>query len=320
MYVKKTYIRTIFCCALLLVQDLSSISLVYNMKIRRAFSPHVFAQLPDRRKIFWLVTALPIVYGRKRHIVAPELQQNIHEKGFVVGSLFNVRWLLPRYWWAELTTGLEHQKNHFTGTEHFTVSRTGCDDIVLSAGKNIFFHHDKGQFVVYGIAGFPTKAKVTMQEATDTLVGTRFFGLGAGSEISYSFLKNPKHAFTGILQARCVHFFNRKWFPILPCGDSIQPGNLTDVFLLGQYRYKKNVFEVGYNPTFFTHQAALLRAGKQDAPNVIRNSFYASFIHVFKKMFFLNKPGGIGTGFNIGRAKTFDTKIFSWWVNLSVLF
>ena len=63
-----------------------------------------------------------------------------------------------------------------------------------------------------------------------------------------------------------------------------------------------------------------LRRGKVDAPNVIRNSFYASFIHVFKKMFFLNKPGGIGTGFIIGRAKTFDTKIFSWWVNLSVLF
>jgi hypothetical protein len=297
-----------------------SVSLVYNMKIRRAISAHVFEHIFPGKTNFWLLTALPIVYTRSRHIVAPLTSQDLYEKTLLAGSVFNVRFLAPHYWWLEFTTGLENQTDHTCGTQTFKDSRTGFDDIVLTAGKNFFFHDEKGQISFYAIGGVPTKFQVTPQETYDTLVGTRFFGLGAGGELSYSFIKSLKQALIGILQARCVHFFDRAWSPILPCGAQIQPGNLTDLFLIMQYRHKVNIFEVGYNPTFFTNQAALLPTEKIKSPNIVRNSFYANFIHVFKKSLLLKKPGGIGTGINISRSETFDTKIFAWWINLSLLF
>lgn len=300
--------------------SIQAVSLVYNMKIRRAFSTHVFEQIFPGKESFWLLTALPVVYNRSRHIVAPLTHQDVYEKTFLAGPIFNIRFLAPHDWWLELTTGLENQTDHTCGTQTFKNSRTGFDDIVLTAGKNFFFYDDKGQVSLYAIGGFPTKYQVTAQETYETLVGTRFFGLGAGGEISYTFIRSLKQALAAIVQARCVHFFDRTWYPILPCGAKIQPGNLTDLFMILQYRHKVNIFEVGYNPTFFTNQAALLPTEKITSPNFARNSFYANFIHVFKKSLLLKKPGGIGTGFNISRSKMFDTKIFAWWVNISLLF
>jgi hypothetical protein len=87
-----------------------------------------------------------------------------------------------------------------------------------------------------------------------------------------------------------------------------------------QYRHMLNVFEVGYNPTFFTNQAARLCNEIVHSPSFVRNSFYANFIHVFKESALLKKPGGIGTGLNVGRSSMFNTKIFAWWVNISLLF
>ncbi len=306
--------------AIVFMHNCHTVSLVYNMKIRRAFSAQNFLQLDPGRKNFWLLTALPILYTRTRHIEAPLTKQDFYEKSFLAGSIFNIRLLMPDYWWLEFTTGLENQTNHNAGTLTFKDSRTGFDDIVLTAGKNLFFSNDKGQVAFYAITGFPTKYTITVQEAYDTLVGTRFFGLGAGGELSYSFIKTLKQALTAVLQVRCVHFFDRTWSPILPAGGKIQPGNLTDLFMILQYRHKKNIFEIGYNPTFFTNQAVRLCTEKISSPNLVRNSFYANYIHVFKKSLLLKKPGGIGTGFNIGRSGTFDTKIFAWWLNLSLLF
>lgn len=299
---------------------LHAVSLVYNMKIRRAFAAENFIQSQPEKKSFWLLTALPIIYFKERHIQVPLKKQDFYEKVFLIGSIFNIRFLAPYNWWLEFTTGVESQKNVNKGTQTFTKSRTGFDDVVFTLGKNFFFHLDKGQVALYVITGFPTKYRVTLQEAFDPLVGTRFFGLGAGAECSYSFTRTPEQSLTGILQTRFVHFFDRSWEPILPCGGKIEPGNITDLFMILQYRYKIDVFEVGYNPTFFTNQATRVSCKKIESPYFVRNSFYANFTHVFKESLLLKKPGGIGTGLNISRSKLFDTKIFSFWINVTLLF
>lgn len=302
---------------LLLSVNIDAVTLVYNLKIRRAVDANAFINKDDG--VSWLVTALPIVYARKRHIVDTSIDQNICEKSLNAGAIFNIRGITPDHWWIELTTGLENQTVKNSGTINNHMSRTGLDDIVLTAGKN-FIVSDRTQLVGYGLAGFPTRTKISLCEALSPLVGSRFFGLGVGGEASYAFMKSLKRAFIGVLEARFVHFFNRKWFPVFPCDSQIEPGNLTDVFLLLRYREKMDVFEMGYNATFFTQQATLLHGIRVDAPNFLRNSLYLNYLHVFKKSLFLKRPGAIGTGLNIGRAKFLDTKIISGWVNFTLLF
>lgn len=296
----------------------SSTSLVYNLKIRRSFDvpPRV---LQRERKFLWLLSAVPIIYARKRHIVAPQLKQNIFEKTFLGGSLFNIRLLAPRHWWAELTTGVERQTLKTHSTQNFKVSHTGMDDIVLSVGKNFVFDH-AAQVGLYGLAGFPTRRKVTPFEVEDTLVGTRFFGAGVGGEASYNFFSSQQRALTGITQARFIHFFDRKWFPILPCNGEIQPGNVSDIFLLLNYREKKNIFEIGYDATFFTQQAARVECTTIKSPHVTRNSFYTSYSRLFTKKSLIKRPGLLGCGFTYCREKVLDSNIFIFWLNFSLLF
>jgi hypothetical protein len=308
---------TLFILSFLFFQDMLSVSLVYNMKIRRAVS--LGAILQSEQRVFWLLTALPIFYERSRHIVAPTLHQNIYTKDKTAGAIFNIRGITSDHWWLEFTTGLENQKTVSCGTATFKTSRTGFDDIVLSAGKN-FFLNDNAQCVVYGICGFPTKTSVNLLEAQGPLVGSRFFGLGAGAEFSYSFIKKLQRSLLAVAQARFVHFFNRKWFPILPCTAQIEPGNITDLFIIMQYRERKDVFEVGYNPTFFTNQGVRFQASHVASPNFVRNSFYANYLHLFMKSWIFKRPGAVGAGFNIGRADIFDTKIAACWFNVSLLF
>lgn len=321
-------IKRLLCCCVTLVllqtPHLYGLNLVYNLKLRRAFdATSLLAKSQEKpekislQKVF--VTALPIFYKQKRHIVIPSISKDVHEKTHLIGSLFNVRAMTSNFWWAELTTGVEKQTVTSAGTQSFKIAATGIDDIVISVGKDILFK-DGAQLVVYGIAGAPFQQDVTALEAGTTLVGSRFYGLGAGSEFSYAFINKEERVLTGFLQVRLVHFFSRSWYPILAFGDYIQPGNTTDVFAVIRYREKKNVIEIGYNPTFFTNQAADLKAGKVKSPHYVRNSFYSAYEHLFDKSPLLKAPGTIGAGLNIGRINLFDTKIISCWVTLTLLF
>lgn len=176
------------------------------------------------------------------------------------------------------------------------------------------------QVTVWGLAGFPTRRKVTTFEVQDTLVGTRFFSAGIGSEIAYNFINSLKRSLAIIFQNRLIHFFTRSWFPILPENAHIKPGNVWDLLLSMQYRERKNLFEVGYNPTFFTNQAIILERRQIDAKSFVRHSFYSTYSHLFRKLPLIKTPGIVGSGFSIGRAKRFNTKIFSWWAYISMAF
>lgn len=297
-------------------QYIQPITLVYNMKIRRVFALPAGLSVDDKPR--WIPTAVPILYKRDRHFIDTTRAIDIKEKRLSLGSIFNVRYIPSRAWWAEATTGLEKEHVDAKGTTKLSTSRTGFDDIVLAAGRNLF-PSKSTQCVLYGLAGFPTRTKIVAQEAQDTLVGTRFFSAGIGSEFSCGFIENIKHSLVGVFQNRFLHFFERKWDPIIP-GGRIEPGNVTDLLFAVKYRRGKNIFDIGYNPTFFTNQAAVFRTGKVHTPGFIRQGAYASFAHAFVTFPIVRTPVIVGTGFLISRAKRFDTKIFSCWATLSMVF
>jgi hypothetical protein len=310
--------KNIFCLILLASQTVDAITLVYNIKLRRTFNVDLSAFI-GKKKVFWLLTAAPIVYKRDRHIIDENLGIDVEDKRIIGGTLLNLRFVPNRNWWAEVSTGIEHEHLNARGSSEFTASRTAFDDIVFSGGRN-FFLGKKGQCVLYGLFGVPTKWDVSPFELHDTLVGTRFFGAGVGSELSYSWFMSLKRDFITFLQVRFLHFFSREWEPILPAGSKIQPGNVTDVLLAARYREKLNLFEIGYNPTIFTNQAIIVNNRKTDGPHIVRQGVYFSVYHAILKMPLIEKPGLIGTGILINRAKRFDTKIFGWWINISAVF
>lgn len=318
MNLRNKFFPVILCFALFTSQA-SAITLVYNMKIRRQFNAAASAVLHRDKKSIFIATAVPIIYKRDRHIVDKSLAIDIQEKRLSGGSILNFRYVAPKAWWAEVTTGIEHESVKVRGTSCFKDSRTGLDDIVLSAGYNMF-PTENSQFVLYGLAGIPTRRKVTALEVQDTLVGTRFYSIGAGAEFSYSFINSLKESLIAILQARFIHFFSRNWAPVLPIDAQIQPGNVTDLLFTLQYRKKKDIFELGYNPTFFTDQAVILKTGKIEGPNFVRNSMYLSYARVIPEVPVLKTPMLLGAGINIGNSKRFETKILTFWLNISVIF
>lgn len=308
----------------ILISDIQANTLVYNMRIRRIFTlgsdqsnnaDSVFGNKKSRE----LVSVVPITYKRKRHIVDEQRNINLFERRKTNGAILNFRFVRSRKWWLEATTGIEKEGACYVGSSNFTASRTGFDDILFSGGY-VFKPHKNTQFILYGLFGIPTKNSVSILEVHEPLVGTRFKSLGIGSEFSYAFVNKLEQSLIFIFQNRFVHFFNRDWFPILPAGSQIQPGNLTDLLFTLQYRKLKNVFEVGYNPSFLTNLAVIVQQQKTKTDPFVRHSIYFNYSRLFKNFPVIKKPGTIGTGLSISRSKRFDTKTFIWWVNFSVLF
>lgn len=306
----------ILFCTNFVSQQINSITLVYSLKIRRQFS---LASEGKQKESKYVTTALPIIDKFEWHVVDENFATDVCEKRLIGGSVFNFRYVSAKSWWLEATTGFEKETVKSKGTAIFDKSRTGFDDIVLSVGYNMFPAKNM-QFVLYGIGGVPTRKEVTIFDAEDTLVGTRFYSVGAGAEFSYSIINTLPESLIVIFQGRFLHFFDRKWFPILPPDAKIQPGNVSDLLVVLQYRKNKNIFEVGYNPTFYANEAYLLDTGKINIPDYTRQSIYTSFSHLYEEFPIINKPGLIGAGFNIGWSKRYSIKILSFWVNFSLSF
>jgi len=292
-----------------------AVTLVYNIKIRRAFDVPASLQIVKKPIVFSVV---PIVYTRSSRIIDAAIKLDTCEKRNVCGALFNVRYLPTRNWWVEVTTGIEKDAAEFVGTDSFKRSRNGFDDIVLSGGYRGFIG-ERIQLVGYGLMGFPVRSKVDLFDRYGPLVGTRVYNLGGGVEASYALLKTEQRSCSAIAQARFIHGFNRSWFPILPQGAQIQPGNFTDLFFSLQYREATTIFELGYDATIFSQQAVILLAQKIPAATFVRNSGYASITHGMLKGWF-NKPWIFGVGVNFSRSKKFDAKTLSGWLSCSVVF
>lgn len=307
------------CISIFSMQSMLCTSLVYNLKIRRVFSGFgtLISHGVQLKHPVWLASAVPIFYHRTGHFINERFGTNICEKRLGGGAIFNVRYIPSRSWWAEVTTAVEKETVHTRGTANFCASRTGLDDIVFSAGYNTF-PSEESQVTIYGLAGFPTRTRVTAQEAQDRLVGTRFYGLGGGLEGSYSFINTQEKMLAGILQVRTIYFFPRCWEPIIP--GRIHPGFLTDLLLSLRYRTGRTAFETGYNPTFYTGQALILPTETIRSRPAVRHGCFASVMHLSKRLKFFDKPVAVGTGIIVSRLGRFDATAVSWWGNITVIF
>jgi hypothetical protein len=287
------------------------------MRIRRVFD--VSGALSNGRKSRLILSAVPIYYQRDTSVVDNILGINTCESRKAGGAVFNFRYASSCNWWLEATTAAATEHLKAVGIPTLCASRSGLDDIVISAGYNMF-PAEGIQIVPYIIAGFPTHWDVTTAEIQGTLLGTRFYSLGTGAEFSYGFITTLARSLDLIIQVRFFHLFDRHFFPILPREGTIQPGNVTDLLFAFQYREKKDIFEVGYNPTFFTNQAIHVPTGTIENENFVRHSVYVDYAHAFLESFLCQKPIIVGAGVNVSRSKKLNAKIFSCWINFTVIF
>ncbi len=298
-------------------RELQSTSLVYNIKIRRSFAG-IGAFLKRDRTEAWVLSTVPTIYHRTAHIVTPAFGTDVHTKRFGGGAIFNARYITSRYWWAEATTAVQKESAKSRGTADFCTSRTGLDDIVLAAGHNMFYR-EHTQFTLYGLVGFPTRWRTTRFDAQDPLVGTRFYGLGGGAELSYRLLSREEEHLAGILQVRAIHFFTRDWETIFGPGGRIQPGELVDVLLSFRYHQGRTAIETGYNATLFINQAALLPTETIKTKPALRNGTYLNVMHLLKQTL-CDKAIALGAGFQYNRLGRFDANGYLGWVNFTIIF
>lgn len=290
--------------------------LVYNMRIRRAFN----VPFALKKKSFTLLSALPVYFARRSHIVTEKPAVDVHEYRNIVGSLFDVRYLPSKNWWAEVTTGLENDHSAFEGSDAFSASRTGFDDFLFTGGYRHFIG-DRTQLVFYGLAGLPAGRTVRKDDRYGPLVGSRFYGAGFGTEASYAFIEDKEQTLSGIIQQRFVHFFNRHWFPILPACDTIVPGNFTDILITLQYRKQMTAYETGVDFTFFTNQGVMTPTTTVNTANFTRYAGYINILHLIGSTIKNNrKPIVIGGGINISGTKVFHAKTYSVWTGLTIVF
>jgi|GEM_PF-1025665 len=312
-----------FCIALSVTQSTSPITLLYNMKIRRVFSG-ARQILEQQNKPIWVFTTVPVVFTRKHHFCETAPLVDIHEKRLVVGSVFDLRCALSKNSWFEITTAVANEQARAKGVSENPVlpvcshlSRTGMDDVILAAGYHLYPTEDM-QLDFYVITGFPTHTIVSRDDALGAFVGTRFFSLGTGGEFSYSFIQQDKRSLISILQARYLHFFSRSWDPVLPCGSTIQPGDIVDLLGAIRYREKTEIFETGYNPTFFLNQAATTpAAGKIRSDNFVLHGVYLSYAHVFLGR---AHPLVLGAGFSFNGSTFLDARAYVGWIDFSIVF
>lgn len=303
-------------------QQVYAVTLVYNLRIRRAFN--LSAALDQEKKALRVATVLPLMYNRTRIITDNNnLDLVSYECRCVRGSLFNLRYISAHSgysWWAEVTTAVAKECAKSRGAVDFTACRTGVDDIVVTGGYSRHIHK-RAQYVLYGLVGFPTRRKVTLLERYDTFLGTRFFSVGLGIEFSYSLVQSLKKSCVLVLQSRFLHFFKRSWYPILPADAILQPGDVIDLLCTVQYRKSKNIIEVGYNPAWFVNQAVLLSTGPvMHKKEFMRQGAYASFNHVYPKFPVIDRPVILGVGLSSTRSKQFNTSIKTYWFNVSTIF
>ncbi len=306
-----------------ITQSTHPITLLYSMKIRRVFAG-ALQRLDDRHKRIWAFTVLPIVYARQRHFTNQSPCVDIREKRLLVGALLNLRCVLSEHYWFEITTAFENERGKAKGISENpllpfckNVNELGMDDITFEAGYHMY-PSEKLQLDAYIISGFPTHTRISKKDTLGTYIGTRFIGLGAGMEISYSFIESLRRSLIFITQARYVHFFDRNWFPVLPCGSTIQPGDTIDFLAALRYREKWDKIEIGYNPTWFVNQAVKIPdQGKVRSKDFMRNGAYINWNHTF------DRPEhpivlGAGTAFNVSSFA--HTRIYNGWISVTFIF
>ena len=289
--------------------SVQSVTLVYNMRIRRAFvTSEVETTNNNNATNNFLTSVVPLIHTRKNDIEVDTIPNSlVHENRRVVGSLLYGQYgSSSRHWWFDAATGIEKDNVKFTEGDPFKASRFGFDDVLLTSGYR-YFKGDRTQIIGYGLAGFPTRQKVELTDRYGPLVGSRFYTIGCGGEYSHAFLHSQQRTLLGILQGRFVHGFKRSWHPILPKGDLVIPGNFSDILLVAQYRERRTIIQTGYDLTIYTNQGKQTSKGTTIINPFTFNSGFISISHGKIEGFF-DKPTYFGLGASIARSKKFNAK------------
>jgi len=295
------------------MQDTQAVTLVYNLRVRRIFNvPEVLEKIQGST----MLSVVPIFFRRTSDIIT-ERHEAVYESRDAKGALLNLRYVPSKHVWAEATTGILKDHGKFTGADPFKASRTGVDDIVLSGGYRHFLN--KWQLIGYSLFGFPTRRTLTLCDRYTPLTGSRLYALGVGGEVSYSVVNELKRSVAAVAQVRFIHSFNRRWFPILPQEDILQPGNFTDLFFSLQWREKRTVIEAGYDATILSNQAIIKPSQAITTDAFVRHSGFVNIAHGFKHGL-LKKPLLIGIGMNINRSQQLNAKARVLWVYMTQLF
>lgn len=266
----------------------------------------------------WIFSAVPIYFHRSRDLIDARTHLNGHEERNTGGSLVNLRYVHDAHWFGEITTGFEIDSVRATGTDPLIAARAGVDDCVLVAGYRSFIQ-ERGQLVVHGLIGIPTRRSVNREDRYGALVGSRLYNLGFGFEESYSFINELQKSFSFIMQQRFIHAVNRGYYPVLPRNAELQPGNSIDLLATFQYRHKRTIFEAGYDATLFTNQAIKLCNQTIKADTFVRHSGYLTVTHAFAESPF-TKPFLCGAGLNCAGSHQFNFRTITAWIHATFVF
>ena len=289
-----------------------SVTLVYNLKIRRAFDAHKILKNKNK-KIYFLTTLLPIMFWRNIDDLLV-VNDFISQESSIYGLLGNFRMNLGKNWWTEVSTGLEHQTNKLIKNKKYTKgSRTGFDDILCSIGYDDFINQN-AQYSAYLVTGIPTTQKRSLLDTYDTLIGTRFYSVGGGAEYSYAFLKKEDFGLVGICQVRYLHFF-----PSDSDQKNIIPGDTYDLLLAVHRRKYNTVVEIGYEGTLFANQQ-IHRPDFIKSPPFTKNGGYINMVYLVPENTFLKNPLAIGCGASASFSSYLHSFWRGFWIHASTVF
>jgi len=114
--------------------ELSAVTLVYNLRVRRIFN---VPEIADRLASSIVLSAVPIYFQRTADIESRS-GGIVCEKRRAGGALLNLRYVPSARGWVEVTSGIERDSGEFSGIDRFDAARTGMDDIVFSGGYRHF--------------------------------------------------------------------------------------------------------------------------------------------------------------------------------------
>jgi len=281
------------------------------MRVRRSFAPHPHPENPPpvAKRFKGSITAVPIIGGYTAQFLANDCEKRLYG-----GSIFNINYRFKKNFVAEATTAVlkESVRFNYFG-EYGKASAKGFDDVVINIYYN-FFPQKKGQIITHIIAGFPTSRKLSIFERHGNMVGTKLYSLGGWLEGSYTFYQAIQSSIAGIIQARCIHYFSRSVFPLLPCESILHPGNVTDLFIALHYQYKRHHAETGYDATLLSNERISTALKIATSKPFVRNSIYAKYIYTMDQ-------GAVGCGISGQFVNNpFRSKGFSAWTSGTVLY
>ncbi len=271
--------RTIFLILLLIVCDLESASLVYNLRI--AESTKRQAVESPYRKPSLAVIALVSQFSKSRDDI----------RFSYTGGLLSLQHSKKNFF-IRADIAAAHVKQKTCETKF---SRTQTDDILFSGGYS-FVLDEKTRGAITVILGIPTHQDTILE---GTQFGTGHVGLGGQFDGAYFYSGNN----TIFVAARYIRFFARD---ISTCianqrlEFNFNIGNVVDLFISHASRLgRRHKFEFGYNPTF-VFQAHICPPIEQFLTriNFIRSNFFANYRYGF--LIHEKFPSGIAAGISYG--------------------